>query len=206
MTISENTADITDLHAAARLLTEAHLASACGRLLGSATITTPDPAVAAYTDILTTALRRGHLDLAYHGGEVVGAACWISHPARHAPATDGPAPTVSRLPRRARPGGPARDLLDRLNVLDEAFPATGRAHLHLACLGIRPGRDPRPVTGLLLHRRQYAADRDGHRLHAEVHTPAEQAWLHDRGYRQDGISLTLSSAERSWAMVRAPQT
>jgi hypothetical protein len=207
VTISANTADITDLHAAARLLTQAHLSSPTCWLLGSSTVTTPDPAIAAYTDILAAALRLGRVDLAHDpddDGEIVGVACWIYHRAQHDATTRVPVPAASQLARRPPRGGHVRHLLGRLNLLDEVFPVIGGTHHHLACMGTRPGYGARTITELLLHRQHQLADRDGHSVHTEVHTASGRAWLHRRGYQQDGISLVQSTEDRSWAMVRAP--
>jgi hypothetical protein len=184
------TADTDDVTAAAALLYRAVLASATGRLLGSATTS----GQATFAEVLTVGLYFGRVDLAMSGDRIDGVACWIDHP-------DGPVTP----PAKARRAG-LDELLARLHLIDLIVPVpAGHGHQHLACLGTRPGYHARALTDLLLHRQRLLNNDHGHTLYTEVHDQAFRSLLIRSGYHDHGISLGTDTDPESYLLshVRA---
>ncbi len=195
--LAARAADITDVPAGAALLIRTRMARGpLGRLPGSAT-TASAPTVSGFSDIITTTLTLGRVDLITTDGTITGIACWIGHPAHGHDLTPSATPGLAR-------GSGDYDLLNRLSMLDAMLrvPA-GAPHQHLACLAAWPGHGARTITQHLLRRQQSIADHDRHTLYTELHDDFDREGFHRQGWHYRCVSLGTDDDPPSFVMTRA---
>jgi ribosomal protein S18 acetylase RimI-like enzyme len=122
---------------------------------------------------------------------------------------DGTAAAVW-LPRAAAPPvhdrQPIPDALVHLRTfmeLTEARHPTGRAHLYLVFLGVRPDAQGRGLGGALLRERLIRADAEGLPAYLEATSPRSRALYERHGFRDTGDPIQLPDGPPVWPMWRA---
>jgi GNAT superfamily N-acetyltransferase len=154
------------------------------------------------TIVRTEALRRGGVEVACAGGQILGAAIWLP-PGHWQPGTGA---QLRSLPGFARALGRRR-----LGAGSALVSALARAHprephWYLYVIGVDPSRQGSGVAGLLLRSRLRRCDEGGHPAYLESSKPASVPLYEHFGFQVTGTPALPDGAPVLTAMWRDPPT
>ena len=198
--------DADGVRAAAQLLVDANRTHPTGRLLGSIVITPSDLALDQFAVLVILARLWGRVTLVRDGGQLLGVACWIAHPAGRRISIPARPRPPSEMTATAELTCDAPERVSRLDLLDLALEVPDDStHLHLACLGTTTGHRSHMIADLLLFEQTRLADRHRHTLYIEAHSDTDRNWLQSLDFHDCGPSSGDPADPQSYVLARTPR-